>query len=108
MRSPVRRSATGPQAQQDRGGQRNMAGFLATRRGPWRGVLWEMRDRHLVVSPRSPNVETVRAMLPYLEAAERDERCVWCGRTREDHAEEPGAAVPRMPCLGLRKYYKWF
>jgi hypothetical protein len=31
-------------------------------------------------------------MLPNLEAAERDEKCVWCGRTREDHEEsrEPG------------------
>jgi hypothetical protein len=64
----------------------------------------------LVVSPGSPNVETVPAMLPNLEAAERDEKCVWCGRTREDHEEsrEPGADVPRMPCLGLRKYYKGF
>jgi hypothetical protein len=70
----------------------------------------KMRDRHLVVSPGSPNVETVPAMLPNLEAAERDEKCVWCGRTREDHEEsrEPGADVPRMPCLGLRKYYKGF
>jgi hypothetical protein len=69
-----------------------------------------MRDRQLVVSPGSPNVETVPAMLPHLEAAERDERCVWCGRTREDHEEsrEPGADVPGMPCLGLRKYYKGF
>ena len=41
-----------------------------------------MRDRHLVVSPGSPNVETVPAMLPDLEAAERDEKCIWCGRTR--------------------------
>jgi hypothetical protein len=55
-----------------------------------------MPDRHLVVSPGSPNVETVPAMLPNLEAAERDEKCVWCGRTREDHEEsrESGAAVP--------------
>jgi hypothetical protein len=70
----------------------------------------KMRDRHLVVSPGSPNVETVPAMLPNLEAAERDEKCVWCGRTREDHEEsrEPGADVSRMPCLGLRKYYKGF
>jgi CheY-like chemotaxis protein len=32
------------------------------------------------------------------------------GRPREDHEEsrEPGADVPRVPCLGLRKYYKWF
>ena len=42
----------------------------------------KMRDRHLVVSPGSPDVETVPAMLPNLEAAERDEKCVWCGRTR--------------------------
>jgi hypothetical protein len=64
----------------------------------------------LVVSPGSPNVEAVPAMLPNLEAAERDEKCVWCGRPREDHEEsrEPGADVPRVPCLGLRKYYKWF
>jgi hypothetical protein len=70
----------------------------------------KMRDRHLVVSPGSPNVETIPAMLPNLEAAERDEKCVWCGRTREDHEEsrEPGADVSRMPCLGLRKYYKGF
>jgi hypothetical protein len=64
----------------------------------------------LVVSPGSPNVEAVPAMLPNLEAAERDEKCVWCGRPREDREEsrEPGADVPRVPCLGLRKYYKWF
>jgi hypothetical protein len=46
-----------------------------------------MPDRHLVVSPGSPNVETVPAMLPNLEAAERDEKCVWCERTREDHED---------------------
>jgi hypothetical protein len=67
-----------------------------------------MRDRYLVVSPGSPNVEAVPAMLPNLEAAERDEKCVWCGRAREDHEESPGADVSRMPCLGLRKYYKGF
>jgi hypothetical protein len=41
-----------------------------------------MRDPRLVVSPGSPNVETVPAMLPNLETAERGEKCIWCGRTR--------------------------
>jgi len=33
--------------------------------------------------------------------------CVWCGKTYEEHRNEPlpSGAVPKMPCTGLKQYF---
>lgn len=37
--------------------------------------------------------------------SKNQEKCAWCGKTLNEHADVLGPAVPRMPCKGLKAHF---
>jgi len=52
-------------------------------------------------------ISTAAAMAAMTQGSAPDPVCMWCGKTYEGHLDAilPSGAVPRMPCLGLKKNF---
>lgn len=71
----------------------------------WRQIkeLWTMTPWNLRKFAEDDNARTAT----YRANPELAELCVWCGKSYEEHRNEPlpSGAVPKMPCKGLKQYF---